>query len=213
MKKVWSIFCIALILAMTGCGNIRGESKNNIVDEKFMLYSMQWGEVWENVKENPLLSSAKVIKDDGNIFAVEIEDTEFLGINGKTVLMFSVSENSFPLLGLQKAYFLYDNSNEGKLIAKGKEIYGERKTFYLDKNGIENPLNLPSWFSEKTLEDSLTEKEMEHYLEILDGVEKTRIDAIMRGPLVVISVDLDKDMVVFHGDDAAKVKNLRDADK
>ena len=77
---------------------------------------------------------------------------------------------------------------------------------------MENPLNLPSWFSEETIEDSLTEKEMGHYLEILDGVEKTRIDAIMRGPLVVISVDADKDMVVFRGDDAAKVKNLRNVD-
>ncbi len=197
---------------MTGCGNAKEESKNNIVDEKFMLYSMQWGEPWENVKENPLLASAKEIKDDGNIFSVEIEDTEFLGINGKTVLMFSVSENSFPLLGLQKAYFLYDNGSEGKLISKGEEIYGERKMFYLDKNGVENPLNVPSWFSEESLESSLTENEIDHYLEILDGVEKTRIDAIMRGPLVVISVDADKDMVVFHGDDAAKVKNLRNVD-
>ena len=210
MKRLLGIICIILIVAMTGCSNGNDENATaSIVDEKFMFYSLPWGETWDNVKDYPQLASGQVIVDDGNRFAVEIENTEFLGVTGKTVLLFAASETAFPSSGLIKAFFAYDDADEEKLIAEGEKAYGERKDFFLDKDGIENPLNPPAWYSEETMEESLTETEKNNYLELLEGVEETQADAMMRGPLVVISVDEDNDTVTFIGSSAAKVKNLK----
>lgn len=214
MKRIFGIVCVAFILLVTGCSNtINKNPIDSTVDEKFMVYSIPWGELWEDVKDKELLKEAKVIADDGNRFAVKIEEAEFLKVKGKMVLHFSVSENSFPNLGLIKVYFGYDDKDEKALLEQGKKLYGKRKEFFLDKNGIENPLNPSAWYSEESIDENLTEKERAYFLKILKerSVEETRADAIMRGPLVVISVHEDRNMIEISGDNAAKVKNLRNA--
>ena len=214
MKRIFGIICVAFILLASACSNRTNETQaNSIVDEKFMIYSLQWGELWENVKGKEFLKEAKVIADDGNRFAVEIEEAEFLKVKGKMVLNFSVSENSFPNLGLVKVYFGYDDKDEKMLLEQGKKLYGKRKEFFLDKNGIENPLNPSAWYSEESIDKNLTEEERAYFSKILKehSVEETRADAIMRGPLVVISVHEDRNMIEISGDNAAKVKNLRNA--
>ena len=214
MKRIFGIVCVAFILLVTGCSNtINKNPIDSTVDEKFMVYSIPWGELWEDVKDKELLKEAKVIANDGNNFAVKIEEAEFLKVKGEMVLHFSVSENSFPNLGLIKVYFGYDDKDEKVLLEQGKKLYGKRKEFFLDKNGIENPLNPSAWYSEESIDENLTEKERTYFSNILKerSVEETRADAIMRGPLVVISVHEDRNMIEISGDNAAKVKNLRNA--
>ena len=49
----------------------------NIVNEKFMVLSLPWGEKWENIKNRSALSTASVVVDDGNRFVIEISNAEF----------------------------------------------------------------------------------------------------------------------------------------
>lgn len=73
-------------------------------------------------------------------------------------------------------------------MAQGNKIYGERKSYFLDKNGVENPLNPSAWYSNENMDNSLKADERAYYEKLLSdkGVEETRADAILRGPLVVI---------------------------
>lgn len=73
-------------------------------------------------------------------------------------------------------------------------------------------MNPPAWYSAETIGNSLTEEEQARFREILNAknVEETRADAILRGPLVVISVNEDDNVVTISGDKAAEVKNLRE---
>lgn len=211
MKKAGFLFLIVSVLCfVVGCSN---GNHQDLVDEKFMFSSLPWGETWEELKENPQLASGKVIADDENRVAIELENFEFLGVSGTAVLLFSVSEPSFPATGLTNIYFAYDDAEEETLIAEGEKRYGERKSFFLDENGIENPLNPPAWYSEETIEGSLTDSEKETYSNMLAGMEQTRKDAIMRGPLVIISVEEENNMVRLLGSAAATVKNIKELEK
>lgn len=121
-------------------------------------------------------------------------------------LLFSNSESSFPATGFVQAYFKYDEAVEKEIIENGEKIYGERKGFFLDEKGIENPLNPPAWYCEETLEKSLNKNEKKEFLK---RYESTRIDALLRGPLVIITVDEEKNVIRFSGNNAAVVRNLR----
>ena len=183
----------------------------NLVDEKFIILTLPWGEKWENIKDRSALSTASVVVDDGNRFAIEISNAEFLGVSGKMVLQFSVSNDAFPNVGLVKAYFSYDEKDEKEVLAQGNKIYGERKSYFLDKNGIENPLNPSAWYSDENMDNSLESDERAYYEKLLSDkdVEETRADAILRGPLVVISVNEDDNIVTINGNKAADIFNLR----
>ncbi len=208
MKKI-IFFVLAFILALTGCSGVAEQTKENVTEEKFIVNSMRWGTSWQDAQK--VLENYKIAKEDSNRVAIEIEKYTYLGVNGKLMMEFSVAENSFPAAGFTQAYFVYDEGDEEILLNAGEREYGERKNFFLDKNGVENPLNPPAWYSSETLEESLSEEEMDAYRKVLDGkdIEPTRMDAIMRGPLVVISVSEEINMVRFQGDKAAIVENLR----
>lgn len=131
MKKMCSIICVVLAFMITGCGVTVGNISNHgIVDEKFTVHSLPWGENWENIKDTSILTSAETIIDDGNRFAVEIEEMEFLGLNGRMVLEFSESENAFPASGLTKIYFAYDDKEEQSLIEQGEKFTENEKTVF-----------------------------------------------------------------------------------
>ena len=183
----------------------------NLVDGRFMILSLPWGEKWENIKDRSALSTASVVVDDDNRFVIEISNAEFLGVNGIMKLLFSGSNDAFPSVGLVKAYFNYDEKDEKEVLAQGNKIYGERKSYFLDKNGFKNPLNPPAWYGDENMDNSLAADERAYFEKLLNarGVEKTRADAIIRGPLVVISVNEDDNIVTIAGDNAAKIFNLR----
>ena len=183
----------------------------NIVNEKFMVLSLPWGEKWENIKNRSALSTASVVVDDGNRFVIEISNAEFFGVNGIMRLLFSGTNDAFPSVGLVKAYFNYDEKDEKEVLAHGNKIYGERKSYFLDKDGIENPLNPSAWYSNENMDNSLKADERAYHEKLLSdkGVEETRADAILRGPLVVISVNEDDNIVTINGNKAADIFNLR----
>ena len=182
-----------------------------LVDESFMVLSLPWGEKWENLKDRDVFSTANIVADDGNRFVVELEDTEFLGTNGKMILLFSVPDDSFPFVGLVKAYFTFDETAEKDILAHGTGIYGERKSYFLDRNGLENPLSPSAWYSSENMDNSLSADERAYFEKILKdkNIEETRADAIIRGPLVVISVNETDNVITIDGDNAANVFNLR----
>lgn len=194
-----------------GCSE-KEVAKKNAVNNNYILYSLHWGEPWEFLKNNPQLKDVKIVVDDGNRFAVEKKDAEFLGIKGTMVLLFSPNEKSFPNVGFIKAMFSYDEEDEKNLIKAGEKTFGERKNFFLDENGVENPLNPAAWYCEETVEKSLTQDEKERYLKLLkeNNVDDVRADAYIRGPLVVISVFENENYVEISGSNAAKVKNLKE---
>ena len=191
--------------------NFVKSNAENLVDEKFMVLSLPWGEKRESIKDRSALSTANVVVDDGNRFVIEISNAEFLGVNGIMRLLFSVSNDAFPNVGLVKAYFSYDEKDEKEILTQGNKIYGERKSFFPDKNGIENPLNPPAWYSDENMDNSLAADERAYFEKLLSdkGVEETRADAIIRGPLVVISVNEDDNIVTINGNKAADIFNLR----
>ena len=182
-----------------------------LVDEKFMIDSLPWGEAWENMKDRAIFSEAHVIAEDAIRFVVELNNIEFLDADGTMRLEFSVADSAYPFVGLVKAYFSYDEKDENEILTRGNALYGERQTYFLDKNGIENPLNPSAWYSPENMDNALLPAEREHFETILKnrGVEQTRADAIIRGPLVIISVNEDNNMITIQGDKAANVFNLR----
>ncbi len=191
--------------------NFAGTADEKLVNEKFTVLSLPWGEKWENIKDREVVSTANIVADDGNRFAVELDNVEFLGASGKMILQFSVSDDSFPIIGLVRAYFSYKEENEKEVIAQGNKMYGERKNYYLDEKGIQNPLSPSAWYSAENVENSLSADERTYFEKLLNdkGVEKTRADAIIRGPLVVISVSESDNIVTIDGNNAAKIFNIR----
>lgn len=210
MKRLCIIPVILSLLFIAGC-EVQTDSDTGIVNEKFMIHSVKWGTSWDDIKDAPQLNEYTVVRDDGNIFAVKSENVECFGQNGTLLLMFSVSEDSLPATGLVQAYFQYEDAAEQAVIAECEKIYGERQSFFLDKNGIENPLNPPAWYSEEMLEGSLSETEKQEYLHYFEGknIDETRIDALLRQPLVIVTPDEDNNVIRFQGNDAAIVENLR----
>lgn len=208
MKRIGVVFIILSLTIITGCRNQDGLSEN-AADDKFIVNSTQWGTAWSDVKDTPQLKGYNIAVDDGNRFVVELNDYEYLGQSGKLMMQFSQGETSFPSSGLIKAYFAYDEENEKEIIEEGEKIYGERKTFFSDKNGVENPLNPPAWYSDETVESSLSESEKEEYRKHFEEQDETRIDAAMRSPLVIITVREDQNVIEFQGSAAAVVENLK----
>ena len=183
----------------------------NLVNEKFMILSLPWGEKWENIKMQDIFSQANIVVNDGNRFAVELENVEFLGVTGKMLLVFSGSTASFLAVGFLEAHFNYDEKDEKEMLSQGNKLYGERKSYFLDKNGIENPLNPSAWYSDENMENSLSADERAYFEKLLKdkGVEESRADAIIRGPLVVISVHESDNVITINGNNAACIFNLR----
>ena len=89
--------------------------------------------------------------DDDNRFVIDIDNAEFFlgGVNGIMRLLFSWTNDAFPSVGFVKAYFNYNKKDEKEVLAQGNKVYGERKSYFLDKNGVENPLKPPAWYSDK----------------------------------------------------------------
>lgn len=212
MRKFWILGFAFMMIFLSGCDNQKADlGKESVVDDKFIVSSIEWGSSWESVKDKPELSGYVVVADDGNRFAVETADFEFLGQKGNLRLLFSVSEEGYPESGFVEAYFGYDTAAKDAIIKAGEKIYGKRQSFFSDENGVENPLDLPAWYSEETLGETLTEAEKGEYLKKFEVKEydESRIAALLRLPLVTISVDEENNVIKFRGSNAAIANNLK----
>jgi len=200
-------FVLLMALLLTGC-TTADYTKQGKGDFKFC--SLEWGADWETVQKSPVFENAD-IKENGNRKIIKPENGEYLGIpTGDIGLVFDTNGVG-NTAGLVAVMVQFEEENEKALLTKLEELYGERKTAYKDKNGVENPINPAGWVSDETIESVLTEEEKEFYLDMVvpQGKEQTIIDALLRSPLVSIRVDEENNFIEFNGNDAAIVAYIK----
>ena len=209
MKKLFTLFSVVLALLLVGCNTNQQNQQAEKGDFKFC--SLEWGSDWETTQENENLKNAKYeVTENGPRQIVKLEDLEYLGVKLEVVgLAFDIGEKA-ETNGLHSIFLQFSEENEEILLTKLTELYGEPKNAYTDKNGVENPINPAGWVSNDTIESVLTEREKEYYLNMLpEGYEQTRIDALLRSPLVSIRLDEERNFIDFNGNDAAIVSYIQ----
>lgn len=206
MKRLFVIISVVFALLLVGCNTNKQSEKGD-----FKFYSLEWGSDWETTQENENLKNAKYeVTENGPRQIVKLEDLEYLGVKLEVVgLAFDIGEKA-ETNGLYSIFLQFSEENEEIMLTKLTELYGKPKNAYTDKNGVENPINPAGWVSSDTIEDILTEEEKEYYLDMLPkGYEQTRIDALLRSPLVSIRFDKDRNMVEFNGNNASVVSYIQ----
>lgn len=206
LKKGTLIFTAAV--SVTLLSGMLTSCNNTNTDDKFSFLSAEWGANWEDVQKDTGLTGET--QGDEQKQSAEIKAAEYLGVKGTALFRLDKQfENTY--CGLYNVIFAYDDVDEEKLIAEMEKIYGERKSSYSDKNGVENPIGSSGgWVSEETIETSLTETEKEKYIEMMGDIEQSRKDAILRSPLVSITADEERNIIEFKGSAAATVKYIKE---
>ena len=207
MKKLIILF-VVLSALLTGCNT----AKQSLQAEKdnFKFCSLQWGADWETLKKSDVLKNADILKEDGNRKTVKLESGKYLETPiGDVGLVFDTNGIS-DTAGLVSVSVQYKEENEQALLTQLEKIYGKRKSTYTDKNGYKNPIDPAGWVSSETIEGVFTEEEKEYYISMFPkNYEQTRIDALLRSPLVIIRFDEELNVIVFNGNDAAIVSYIQ----
>lgn len=207
MKKLLVLFSVISVLLSAGCGtDLQGQQTDK---GDFTFCSLEWGADWETIQKSDVFKNAD-IKESGNRKIVKSENGEFQGVpTGDIGLVFDTNGIG-DTAGLVTVMVQYEDKYEKNLLTGLEKLYGERKNTYTDKNGVENPINPAGWVSDDTIESVLTEQEKEYFLDTAaKGKEQTRIDAILRSPLVSIRLDEDNNTIEFNGNNAAIVSFIR----
>lgn len=205
MKKLFVLFSVVLALLFVGCNAVKQNQQAEKGDFKF--YSLDWGTDWETVQKNENLQNVKYeVTENGQRQLVKIEGLEYLGVKLDMVgLAFDIGELT-ETNGLHSVFLQFAEENEKILLTKLTQLYGERKSTYTDKNGVENPINPGGWVSSETVEDVLREEEEEYYISMFPkDYEPTRLDAALRSPLVSIRFDEERNLIEFNGNTASVV--------
>lgn len=208
MKKLFTLFSVVLALLLVGCNTTKPNQQAEKGDFKFC--SLEWGIDWETVQKSDIFQNADVLKENGNRKTVKLENGKYLETPiGDIGLVFDTNGVG-DTAGLVTVMVQYEEEYEKTLLTKLEELYGERKNAYIDKNGMENPINPAGWVSNDTIESVLTEQEKEYYLDMLPkNYEQTRIDTLLRSPLVTIRLDDERNFIEFNGNDAAIVSYIQ----
>ncbi len=175
------------------------ETATLAIDEKFTFPYAVWGADWAEIQSKCELEGEETTYSDGRA-SVQIDNLDFFGTPVTAVLLFDRADSETP--GLYEIQLLFDDAEEEALLAAMEKVYGERKDYFLDKDGIENPLTPAGWTSPETLEKTLTEAQINLLKEQYPDIEQTRMDAIMRQPLVEILFDEEENRVVISGSTA-----------
>ena len=205
MKKLFTLFSVVLALLLVGCNTTQQNQQAEKGDFKFC--SLEWGIDWETVQKNENLQNVKYeVTENGQRQLVKIEGLEYLGVKLDMVgLAFDIGELT-KTNGLHSVFLQFAEENEEILLTKLTELYGERKSTYTDKNGVENPIGPAGWVSSETIEDVLTEEEKEYYINMFPkDYEQTRLDAALRSPLASIRFDEERNLIEFNGSTASVV--------
>lgn len=203
MKRLLIICAIFLILLLVWC--ISTQQTSNIQQADFKFCSIDWGSDLKKVKKNMIFQDNNFeITETGQNQLVKIENMEYLGVNlDSVVLSFDDINGKSKTKGLHSVFLPFTDEDKEILLANLTNLYGEIKSFYLDKNNVENPINPAGWVSSKTIEDVLTEEEKAYYISLLPkDYNQTIIDAMLRSPLVSIRFDEEQHVVEFNGNNA-----------
>lgn len=206
MKKLLALFLAIPTLLLVSCNTNQQEEKGD-----FKFYSLEWGTDWETVQKSEHLQNAEYeVTENGQRQLVKIEDFEYLGVKlDMAGLAFDIGEET-ETKGLHSVFLQFTEEDEETLLTEFTELYGEPKTSYTDKNGVENPISPAGWVSSETVEGVLTEEEKEYYISMFpEDYEQTRLDALLRSPLVSIRFDNERNMIEFNGNDAAVVAHIK----
>ncbi|MBE7033614.1 MAG: hypothetical protein E7406_05235 [Ruminococcaceae bacterium] len=209
MKKLFALLLVVLTLLLVGCDTTKQNEQAEKGDFKFC--SLEWGTDWETVQKSDILQKAKYeITENGHRQVVKIEGLEYLGVKLEMVgLSFDVADVT-KANGLNSVFLQFSEENEEVLLTKLTELYGERKSTYTDKNGVENGINPAGWVSNDTIENVLTEEEKEYYISMFPkDYEQTRLEANLRSPLVSIRFDEEHNLVEFNGSAASLVSFIQ----
>ncbi len=208
MKKFFVLFSVVLALLLVGCNT--SQQNQQVEKRDFKFCSLEWCTDWETVQKSDIFQNAKyTITENGHRQVAKIEGLEYLGIKLNMVgLSFDVADAAN---GLNSVFLQFSEENEDVLLNKLIELYGERKDVYVDKNGVENPINPAGWVSNDTIENVLTEEEKEYYISMFPkDYEQTRLDANLRSPLVSIRFDEERNLIEFNGSAAAAVSFIQE---
>ena len=192
------LVCILLAGAFYGCTGKETDTAD------FTFHSAVWGMTREEVQNIAGLSGTAA-ENGPNVI---VENTEYMGVKVTAGLSFDDNEDS-TTYGLYQIVLKYQDEDEQTLITSMERVYGERKSSFNDKNGMENPISPAGWVSSETLEEALSEKEIEKLKELYPNVEKTRMDAVLRQPLVKITLSEEENIVTFSGSAASTAASLK----
>lgn len=208
MKRAFAIFLASVVLLFAGCNTTK---QNQQADEgDFRFCSLEWGIDWEAVQKSAIFQNAVILKENGNRKTVKLENGRYLEIpTGDIGLVFDTNDVG-DTAGLVTVMVQYEEEYEQALLTNLEALYGERKNTYTDKNGVENPINPAGWVSKETIETVLTEEEKEYYLSLIPkDYDQTRVDALLRSPLVSIRLDEERNFVALNGNYAAIVSYIQ----
>ncbi len=207
LKKSFLLTVLALLmLLIVGCQANEANEVKYLPD--FMFSSLEWGDDWETVQKYEFLQNANCeVKENGHRQTVTVKNMEYLGVDIEMVgLVFDVADLT-ETKGLCNVFLQFAEENEASLLKALTELYGERRSSYLDKNGVENGINPAGWVNSETVIDVLSEEEKEFYVSFLpEGSDQTRLDAALRTPLVSIRFDEERNFIEFNGNAAAMVR-------
>ncbi|MBR2476983.1 MAG: hypothetical protein IKB50_02475 [Clostridia bacterium] len=204
MKRLFVLFSLVLSLILSGCNTSQPQQAEK---GDFKFCSLEWGTDWETVQKSDIFKDAQYeVTENGHRQVVWVDGLEYLGVKSEMAgLVFDVA-NVTTANGLSSIFFQFSEEDEEVLLSELTELYGERKTAYLDKNGVENPINPAGWVSEDTVESVLTEEGRAYYISMFpEDYEQTRLDANLRSPLVSIRFDEERNFVEFNGSVASVV--------
>lgn len=208
MKRFLILTLVVLMLFPAGCNTV--EQSQSVSQADFKFCSVEWGSDWETVQEYEAFEKVNTLKDNGNRKTVRLEKGEFLDVPiGDVGLVFD-SNGIGDTSGLLTVIFQFEEEHEKTLLTKLEEAYGVRKSTYKDKNGVDIPINPAGWVSDETIEDVLTEDEKAYYISLMPkNHDQSRIDAMLRSPLVSIRFDEQRNTVEFNGGHSAVVKYIK----
>lgn len=206
MKKVgmaMGAILIAAAILFAGCA----PAEQSEAQADFRFCAATWGDTWEEIQAGEPFRDleAQVSGEDGQI--VQISGMQWMGLTVDVGLQFDPADSQTP--GLCNVAVRYSPEDAAALLKQLEQQYGARKDRYVDKNGVENPLQPAGWVSGETVEDVLSAEEQQRYTAALSGTDPSRADAVLRSPLVTIQMDETNGLLQFSGASAAAVRQVQ----
>ncbi len=202
MKRVLVMFLTLALFLSLGCAQAASEAE----PVSFCFPGTAWGMTWEEVQQ-AAYTGVEAQVSGAQRQVVSLSQIEWLDTTVDVRMQFDAQDSRTP--GLCNVYVIYREEDEQALIEKLEALYGEGQDGFLDENGVINPLHFPSWAQPQSMKSVLSEEEMAFYQEMCRDIEQSRVDAILRQPLAIISLYEEDNLVCYQGNTAAAVKYIQ----